>query len=67
MLLPFTGQTPGMLLNISQSTGRHPETKHYLAQKANSAADIENRCAVVKWEETEGGTDWSLGLADANY
>ena len=55
-----------MLLNISQCADDTPK-QSYLAQKTTSAADIENRFAVVKWEETESGMDWSLGLVDANY
>ena len=66
MLLPFRRQTRGMLLNISQCADDTPK-QSYPAQKTTSAADIENRFAVVKWGETEGGMDWSLGLVDANY
>lgn len=66
MLLPFRRQTPGMLLNISRCANDTPK-QSYLAQKTTSAADRENRFAVVKWEETECGMDWSLGLVDTKY
>ena len=44
-----------------------PRNKELSGSESQQCTDIENRCAVVKWEETEGGADWSLGLADANY
>lgn len=36
MLLSSTGQRPGMLLNILQSTGQPPITKNYLIQYISS-------------------------------
>ena len=59
MLLPLRRQTRGMLLNIPQCADDTPKQSSP-AQKTTSAADIENRFAVVKWGETEGGMEFGV-------